>query len=134
SLEVPIIVVVREPPTRLGLWPVVMVGPVTVRTRIRPPAKGKPDLAWVLSAGEALGDEAIRMVDRALHPADRVQRLADALATVVDHERRHQELAAAGREAAQQEAQARSESGGRRGRRASAAAEPDAFDDEDDED
>ncbi len=35
--EVPVIIVTREPTTRTGLWPVVSLGPVTVRTRVEPP-------------------------------------------------------------------------------------------------
>lgn len=40
----PIIVVVREPQSRDGLWPIVAVGPVTVRTKvpIPPPPQAKP--------------------------------------------------------------------------------------------
>lgn len=100
SLQIPIIVVVREPETQLGLWPVVMVGPVTVRTRVAPPAKKKADLAWMLRAGEALGDEAIAMVDPGMNPLDRVERLADLLSTVVDHEKLIQTLEATCRDAA----------------------------------
>lgn len=40
--EIPVVVVVREPETRAGLWPVVGVGPVTVRARISPPAAKAP--------------------------------------------------------------------------------------------
>jgi hypothetical protein len=36
--EVPVVVVVREPRTRAGLWPVVALGPITLRTRVEPPA------------------------------------------------------------------------------------------------
>lgn len=92
ALEVPVIVVVREPETTIGLWPVVMVGPITVRTRVQPPARKKPDIAWMLRAGEALGDEAIGMTDPSMNPIDRVEKLADVLATVVDHEKLHQAL------------------------------------------
>jgi len=35
--QVPVVIVVREPATKAGLWPVVAVGPVTVRARIIPP-------------------------------------------------------------------------------------------------
>lgn len=37
AAEVPVVVVVREPTTRAGLWPIVALGPVTVRTRVEPP-------------------------------------------------------------------------------------------------
>lgn len=36
--HVPILVIVREPVTRDGLWPIVAVGPVTIRTKFAPPA------------------------------------------------------------------------------------------------
>ena len=35
--EIPVVVVAREPMTLQGLWPVVAIGPVTIRTRISPP-------------------------------------------------------------------------------------------------
>ncbi len=115
--EAAVIVVAREPVTRLGAWPVVMVGPVTVRTHFAAPAKEKPDVAWMLGAGEALGDSAIESVDAGMDPMMRVERLADLLATVVDHEKLHQALAEACRAAEQtmREAEARP-----RGRRAPA--------------
>ncbi|XHC25540.1 MAG: hypothetical protein ACFHWZ_04155 [Phycisphaerales bacterium] len=34
---VPVLVVVREPRTSVGEWPIVMIGPQTVRTKVRPP-------------------------------------------------------------------------------------------------
>lgn len=38
--EVPGLVVVREPTTRAGLWPLVALGPVTVRVHVPPPGPG----------------------------------------------------------------------------------------------
>lgn len=35
--HVPIVVTVREPTTREGLWPIVAVGPVTIRAKVKPP-------------------------------------------------------------------------------------------------
>lgn len=91
--DVPVLVVVREPKTRAGLWPVVMIGPITVRDRITPPRnESKVDMAWFIAASEALGDAAIAEVDPDLAPADRVAALLDRLNTVVDHEKLHQEL------------------------------------------
>lgn len=91
--DVPVLVVVREPKTRVGLWPVVMIGPITVRDRITPPKnESKVDMAWFIAASEALGDAAIAEVDPDLAPADRVAALLDRLNTVVDHEKLHQEL------------------------------------------
>lgn len=91
AAEVPVCIVVREPETQTGQWPVVMVGPVTVRTRVSPAGK-KVAVRWMLEAGEALGDRAIASVDAGLCAADRVERLYELLATVVDHEKLHQAL------------------------------------------
>ena len=99
--DVPVVVVVREPKTRVGLWPVVMIGPVTVRARIRPPkAESKIDLAWLTAAGEALGDAAIDEVDPEIPVVERIVALLDRLNTVVDHEKLHQRLMDACHEAA----------------------------------
>ncbi len=35
--KIPTIVVVREPESRDGMWPVVSIGPVTIRTKVPPP-------------------------------------------------------------------------------------------------
>lgn len=103
--QVPILVVVREPQTQTGLWPICMVGPKTVRVRIAPPPKGEdgkpaPTIEWVLAASEALGDEAIAMVDPDADVADRVKQLHELLSTCPEHEKLHQALEAACREAA----------------------------------
>jgi len=140
--EVPVVVLVREPPTRQGLWPIVAVGPVTVRTRIEPPemakvpaakaraakggkaaaagakpaGKGKasvpppiaeaalpetpPPVEWLLQACEALGDEAIESLSPGLSLVARVLALAERLEAVPDHEKLHQRLEEAAREAA----------------------------------
>lgn len=97
--HVPALVVVREPLTRLGLWPIVAVGPVTVRTRIAPPKKS-PDVTWLLNAAESLGDAALQAIDPEESAADRVDHLLELLAAVIDHERLHQALAGACAEAA----------------------------------
>jgi len=90
---VPVLVIVREPKTRLGLWPVVMIGPVTVRARIHPPKhETKVDMAWMVAASEALGDAAIDDVDPEIPAVERVVALVDRLNTVVDHEKLHQHL------------------------------------------
>jgi len=98
--EVPVVVVVREPPVRTGQWPVVMVGPVTVRTRVEPPAK-KPTARWMLETGEALGDAAIASISTEIPARDRAEKLLAALAAVVDHEKLHQAAAEACAQAAQ---------------------------------
>ena len=120
---VPIIVVTREPTTRDGKWPIVSLGPVVVRTRIDPPpakappgrratasrrakspslkAPPLPPIAWFLAAGEALGDRAIADAEeRARNPIALLEELYLRLAAVPDHEKLHQRLAEACREAA----------------------------------
>lgn len=99
---VAILVIVREPMTRASQWPVVQVGPVTVRTRLAPPKK--VDVNWVVRAAEAVGDEALAMVDPTDMAEDRVDHLVELLAAVPDHEKLHQALAAACREAATDQA------------------------------
>lgn len=91
--EIPVLVVVREPLTQLKRWPIVMIGPVTVRTQIAPPEEITPE--WMLEANEALGDEAIAGVDPDLPASTRVDRLLDRLGAVPEHEKLHQALEAA---------------------------------------
>lgn len=88
--DVSVFVLVHEPLTRLGHWPIVMVGPVTIRTRVAPPKK--LDVAWLLQAGEALGDHAISLLDPNDDPVSRVDHLLEMLSTVMDHEKMHQVL------------------------------------------
>lgn len=136
--QVPTIVIVREPPSRDGLWPIVAVGPVTVRTKVAPPPpkplpKGKPGKktttkktaatpeaaphaqpaepmptsAWFISTSEALGDAAIAQVAATLPAASRVDALMDRLEAHPDHEKLHQRLAQACRDALQEPARKR---------------------------
>lgn len=92
--EIPVIVMVREPLTQLGKWPVVMVGPSTTRAYVDPPKK-EPDVEWFLDAGEALGDAAIESVDPAAPLTNQINALFDALCTIRDHDKLHQALATA---------------------------------------
>jgi len=123
---VPVIVVVREPTTRDGLWPVVALGPVTIRAKVAPPrsagrsrkhAEPKqtngaavvfdvtqeplPTPQWMLEANEALGDAAIESVPPDAAPEARVEAFMDRLRAHPDHEKLHQRLAEACRESAQ---------------------------------
>lgn len=149
--EVPVIVVVREPTTRTGLWPLVSLGPVTVRVRVEPPQRTAPParragggprkkapapqvvpgqvedilptVEWFLSAGEQLGDAAIATVD-AGKPADvRADELLLRLGAQPDHEKLHQALADACLQASREEPSAR---------RARAEAEDDELEAEED--
>lgn len=102
---VPAVVLVREPTTQKGLWPIVGVGvgepqPSVVRVQVAPPAGDVPDVGWMLAAQERLGDAAIAKV-RAEWPADhRVDDLWEYLEAVPDHEKLAQAFEAACREAA----------------------------------
>lgn len=95
--DISVFVVVREPETRLNQWPIVMVGPVTVRTRLSPPKKA--DVSWILQAGEALGDHALAQIDPTDDAVARVEHLLELLSTVLDHEKLHQALIATCQEA-----------------------------------
>lgn len=97
---VPVLVICREPKTQLGLWPVVMIGPITVRVRIDPPTKDQPTIEWLIEASEALGDEAIESVDRGRELPHQITALYDRLHTCREHEKLHQELADACKRAA----------------------------------
>jgi hypothetical protein len=105
--KVPTIIIVREPTTRDGLWPIVAIGPVTFRARVRPPEAeggGGPDALptreWMIDANEALGDAAIEQVPAGVDPYTRSDLLYDRVQALPDHEKLHQLLADACREAA----------------------------------
>lgn len=100
------LVIVREPETQLGMWPLVMIGPVTVRAYVRPPGDADPDTDWLVMASEALGDAAIQSVDTGADIFVQVHQLYDRLCTVIDHDRLHQALLGACEEAARASAEA----------------------------
>lgn len=115
--EVPVYVVTREPMTRDGRWPIVAVGQVVVRAKVAPPIPLERDesnmrkdafddntvpIEWVRMVGEALGDAAIADAEEvaADDPAAfLVDDLLERLDAVVEHEKLHQRLEAACREA-----------------------------------
>jgi hypothetical protein len=119
--HIPVVVVVREPPSREGLWPIVAVGPVTVRAKVPPPAiaaskKSRksakpgakeevsegtiaPSIQWFIEVCELLGDEAIAQVPATLPAAARVDALFERLEAHPNHEKLHQRLEEACREA-----------------------------------
>lgn len=104
---VPVLVVVREPRTSLGEWPVVMIGPLTVRTKVRPPGRKDEDpvsVEWMQMANEALGDAAIMKVDTTRSATDQVGQILDLLGTCPEHEKLHQALESACRDAMKEEA------------------------------
>ncbi len=113
--RVPTHILVREPLTLTGRWPIVGVGAaISVRAQVPPPRPlsrvetradkdgfdGPVPLPWFEAAAEALGDAAIARAKPA-HPAQwQVDDLLEGLQAVPDHERLHQCLAAACRRAA----------------------------------
>jgi hypothetical protein len=100
--EIPLLVLTREPETQLGLCPVVAIGGTTIRVRIDGPRTAKrPTVKWMLGALEELGDGAINMIDESKQATSRVDALLAFLDSTPDHERLHQELANACREAAE---------------------------------
>lgn len=98
--RIPAVVLCREPLTSVGLQPVVAIGDLVVRTKVRPPKSVKqPSVTWFMEALEQLGDAAIEEIDAALTPVRRVEALLERLDAVVDHEKLHQRLADACRDA-----------------------------------
>ncbi|MBL9150353.1 MAG: hypothetical protein JNM94_16820 [Phycisphaerae bacterium] len=106
--EVPVAVVCREPKTRMGQCPIVAIGQVTIRTKIAPPKNwDKPTMAWFVGALESLGDAAIETLDRSIDAMRQVDALLARLDAIPDHERLHQELADACKQAARDIAEGR---------------------------
>jgi len=107
--QIPIIIVVREPAKqaepRRGWWPIVMLGPVVVRTYVAPP--DTLDIKWFHEACEDLGDQAIAVVPTDAAAESRVDKLLDRLEAVRDHEGLHQALEKACHEAARERAEER---------------------------
>jgi hypothetical protein len=112
--RVPVIVIAREPLTRLGKWPIVAVGdgprmPTSIRTYVDPP-KMPPTAEWFLRTNELLGDAAILKVKSgpAAWRADELMHFLDAHP---DHEKLHQALEAECRKAMGQPLPARARPG-----------------------
>lgn len=112
--RIPGLVLVREPLTQRGKWPVVSVGDVVLRAQVDPPyaverdpssptrdtGRGAPGTAWFLAAQEALGDAAIAAALKREQPAaHRAEELLEAVDALPDHEKLYQRLAEACREA-----------------------------------
>lgn len=150
--KIPAVIIVREPASRDGMWPVVSIGPVTIRTKVPPPAPpepaapahshqldptadgrparkraragktpprvGTPAVAstntpnghagvpasptpsWFILANEAIGDRALAGIEPTISPIARVEALLKCLQAHPDHEKLHQALGDACREAA----------------------------------
>jgi hypothetical protein len=90
--NVPVMVICREPTTRMRLCPIVAITPgFTVRAKIDPPADpAQPTIEWILDAMEALGDWAITTLDSELTPPRRVEAILTRLEAVPEHELLHQ--------------------------------------------
>ena len=99
SEKIPSVVLVHEPLTQLRRWPIVMIGPVTVRTQVEPPIDGEITMEWVVGACEAHGDAAIESAMTEEDIVARVDALLDRVGTIIDHEKLMQALEEACREA-----------------------------------
>ena len=120
---IPVMLLCREPMTRAGRWPLAavtsggLVDTVTIRAQVEPPAGVRPThdqpgagptrddntavppTQWFEAAAEVLGDAAIARV-QAQHPASwRVDELLLYLHAIPDHEKLHQALMRACRDA-----------------------------------
>lgn len=96
---IPVFVMVREPETRDGRWPMVMVGPATTRAKVAPPPEETPSPEWLLASLEALARSALDTVDGSA-PETRLNQLFDRLETIPEAEAIYNELAKACVEAA----------------------------------
>jgi len=90
EVQSPVLVVTHEPETKTGDWPLVAIGPVTIRARVAPVQEVTRE--WILAASEAIGDEAIETIDPDLTPEARVDEIFDCLASIPDHDKLHQAL------------------------------------------
>jgi hypothetical protein len=117
AAEIPVFVLSREPFARDGTWPIASVGVVTVRTKVQPPFAIERDErrvtkdfvtsadAWRISriwfeeTGEALGDSAIARLRYDEPAAWRVEDLLEFIDAFPDHEKLHQRLDEACRQA-----------------------------------
>jgi len=111
--RLPVIVICREPMTQGGRWPVVAVGRLIARVQVDPPAGVRRDASrptkdvfdgpipgsWFERAGEAIGDAAIKMIDRAESAAYQLDDLIDFLPAIPDHEKLYQRIAEVCRQA-----------------------------------
>ncbi len=124
SKSIPIMLLCREPMTRAGKWPIAavtrggLVDTVTIRVQIDPPPGVKPthdqpgagptrddsstppSVEWFTAASESIGDAAIARVKPNLPASWRVDELLLYLDAIPDHEKLHQRLAEACRDAA----------------------------------
>jgi hypothetical protein len=98
--EIPMLVVCREPMTRTRLTPVVAISPgCTLRARVAPPEKPEaPELAWIINAIQAIGDQALQTMDMTLPLIRRIDLLIEYLDALPEHEDLHHALESACRQ------------------------------------
>jgi hypothetical protein len=89
--KIPLIAIACEPLTQEGLLPVVVVGPSTIRAKLRPPKSFTP--AWCLEAIEALSASALQSFDPGRAPHRQVEDLLNKCNTLPESEDLHQKLA-----------------------------------------
>lgn len=99
--EVPVLVLCREPLTKMKQTPIVAVGTgSTLRVRIGPPEKpDAPDKTWMLETLAELGNWAVANIDLTMPVIRRVDLLLDYLDALPEHEGLHHALEAACAEA-----------------------------------
>lgn len=115
--RMPSLVLVREPLTRAGRWPIVGVSDAVVRVQVEPAypverspsracrddASSPPPVAWFESTLELLGDAAIATALARTQPAAHLaEELLEGVDAVPDHEKLYQRLAEACRRAAKE--------------------------------
>lgn len=95
--SVPVLAVCHEPPTGVGLCPLVAIAPgATIRTKVRPPADWADAEAvadWMLEANETLGDAAVDLIDGELAAIKRLDLLLDRLDAIPEHRELHEAIA-----------------------------------------
>lgn len=111
--QIPLVALAREPLTRDGRWPIVAVSEVSIRTKVDTPEpvervesrmskddfKGTIPVSWFLDAYERLGDRGMASIDPNEPAAWRVDDLLERLGALPFHEKLHQALADAARQA-----------------------------------
>lgn len=111
--RVPLVALAREPLTRDGRWPIVAVSEVSVRAKVETPVPiervesrmskddygGPVSVEWFIDAYERLGDAGIASVNPSEPAAWRVDDLIERLGALPFHEKLHQALASAARQA-----------------------------------
>lgn len=99
--EVPVLVLCREPLTKLKQTPIVAVGTgSTLRVRVAPPEKpDAPEKTWMLDALAELGDSAVANIDLTMPVIRRIDLLLDFLDALPEHGGLHQAMEAACAEA-----------------------------------